>query len=992
MHKTVLIWLYLLCALTLPAVAQTTITVRGRVWDDAQNQPLPYAMVRVVDLALWGMSDGEGRFIIPRVPTGRQTLVVSYAGYVPRTITMQLTRDTDLKNLRLKENNLSLQAVEVTAQRRHNTGTTAYHLDRNTLDHHQMLNIKDVASLLPGGKTVNSTLTDDSRLALRAALGERGNASFGTAIEVDGVRLDNNAQMEETMATSTRSLSAGNVERIEVITGIPSVEYGDLSNGIVKVQTRQGKTPFIFEGSTNPYTKHASLSKGLVLPRGAGLLNLSLEHAQSYTAASSPHTRYQRNTLSLLYNKIFQLPQSTLNLRAGLTGGVGGYNSKADPDAFVNTYQRVRDNQWRARIESSWLHNSAHAGTFNLQLQGSVSLQDRKAESQTNANSSSAQPYLHTQRTGYALAQDYDVLLARDGNEAGFNSIVLGPVGYWYVKRYNDQLPLSVQFKLKGEWSKRWGKHGINRLMPGVSYQLTDNLGEGISYADMRYAPTWRPYVYRNLPSLQNWGFFLEDRLTIGAWQATVGMRHDLSVVRKSAYGRVGSLAPRAHIRYNAIRPKTGVRDRALSRLSLHAGYGKSIKLPSFQILYPQDSYTDRLVFTPGSTVDNKAYYAYHTQVEKAQYNPQLKWQYMHQIDVGGEATLWGAHLSLSAFYHRTMHPYQSEGRYQPFVYQYTSQSALEGLGIPSSERRYALDSETGQVHVNGIALPSTPYHTYLYRHQYGNGAPVTRYGLEWVLDLPQWHTLHTALRLDGNYYHYKGIDHTLVAGSAMGIGDVAATASSSIYPLVGYYQGSYVTSAGNTPTPSISNGALSRQANMNATLTTHIPKARLIITLKFEVALNNYKRNLSERRNTILLQAAGDVFGTPYQGQKDAYVALYPAYYSTWDQPNNRIPFGQALIDAYHTNSELYQQLTRLIVRANTPYFLNPQRISAYYSANFSVTKEIGRYLSLSFYANNFLNSMRKVRNSQTGLEQTLFNSGYIPKFYYGLSVRVKI
>ncbi len=63
-----------------------------------------------------------------------------------------------------------------------------------------------------------------------------------------------------------------------------------------------------------------------------------------------------------------------------------------------------------------------------------------------------------------------------------------------------------------------------------------------------------------------------------------------------------------------------------------------------------------------------------------------------------------------------------------------------------------------------------------------------------------------------------------------------------------------------------------------------------------------------------------------------------------------------------------------------------------AYYSANLSVTKEIGDHVSVSFYANNFFNNMGKVHSSKTGLDTSLFTGSYIPKFYYGLSLRLKI
>jgi len=55
-------------------------------------------------------------------------------------------------------------------------------------------------------------------------------------------------------------------------------------------------------------------------------------------------------------------------------------------------------------------------------------------------------------------------------------------------------------------------------------------------------------------------------------------------------------------------------------------------------------------------------------------------------------------------------------------------------------------------------------------------------------------------------------------------------------------------------------------------------------------------------------------------------------------------------------------------------------------------VTKEIGDHVSVSFYANNFFRNMKKVHASQTNLDTSLFGSSYIPSFYYGLSLRLKL
>ncbi len=960
-------------------------TVSGTVLDDRTKAPISYATAKIKNMELWAIADDKGKFVITNVPDGQIVLEITSLGYVTRTVTFSLTRNTDLKNIRMKEDDLSLSGVEVTARKKTTLGTTVYTMDRNTLDHSQVLSLSDITALLPGGQTVNSSLMNDSRLALRAGSGERGNAAFGTAIEVDGMRLDNNANMGETLSASTRNISASNIESVEVIAGIPGVEYGDMSNGVVKVNTRKGRSPWIVEGSINPYTRQVALSKGLTLGKNAGTLNFSIEHARSFSELASPHTAYTRNILSATYNKAFHLCASTLNLTTGLTGNVGGYNSEADPDAFRDTYQKQRDNQLRGNLQLDWLYNSQRAGVFNVSLMAAFSTADKRTENYTNTSSSSTQAYLHTMTDGYDIAQDYISGL-------GAGSIILGPTGYWYVRSYNDQKPLTTQLKLKGEWTKRLSSGVINKVTLGSELNSSRNNGRGTYYEDMSVSPTWRPYDYSELPTMRNLALYLEDRLTAGRLLLVAGLRDDITMIGGSAYGNVSSLSPRVNVRYDLLKGKN-------YSLTLHAGYGKSVKLPSFQVLYPADNYADRLVFTPGSTADNKAYYAYYTHVQQALYNPNLKWQHSKQWEVGADATIGKARLSLSAFYNKTYNPYQTVNIYTPLAYNQTSQSALENCGIAVADRAYSVDPTTGVVTVtstadgSSITLPYSTRHTFTSNRQFVNGSPVTRYGLEWVAEMPlvsNAHTVGLSLRFDGKYYHYKGIDNTLIAGSPNGIADQASDAM--VQPLIGYYIGSNVTSTSSTSTPSVSNGILNKGCSLNTTLTARIPKLRLIMTMRLEATFLNYRRNLSENRTTIALQEAGDITGMTYNGENNHYVAVYPEYYSTWDNPSERIPFTEALLAAKDNNSALYQQLSRLIVRSNTAYYFNPQDISSYYSANFSVTKEIGRWVSLSFYANNFFNNMSMVKNSQTGLESSLFGSGYIPKFYYGASIRVKL
>ncbi|MBQ2208498.1 MAG: TonB-dependent receptor [Prevotella sp.] len=990
MSKRIVAILLLIYSFTVMSVAQN-MTVAGRVTDEGSKQPIEFASVLMKDNGRWAVTDADGRFIMKNVPEGKAMLVVQCLGYATRSLVLDIKRDMKSLNIRLKQEDLRLEEVTITARRKHDEATTSYTIDRAALDQQQLLNLGDIETLLPGGKTVNPTLMNDDRLALRSGSLEKGNASFGTAIEIDGARLDNNAAAGETMSASTRSLGTSNIESVEIVTGIPSVEYGDLSNGVVKVNTRKGKSPFIIEGKLNQHTRQIAVNKGFDLGASKGVLNASFEHARSFSDAASPHTAYQRNILSLNYRNTFWRQWAPLTLNIGISGNIGGYNSESDPDNDLEDYAKVRDNALRTHVQLDWLLNKPWI--TNLQLHGSLSMSDRKSENYSHASSASTQPYIHTMTEGYAMAQEYDVNPNAD--------IVLGPTGYWYVRSYHDSKPLNWSLKLKGDWTRRFGPV-LNKLLAGVEYTGSKNNGRGNYFEDMRYATTWREYRYDALPAMNNVAIYAEEKVTIptsrlAQLEITAGLRDDITLISGSDYGTVSSLSPRFNSRYLFWRNQ---RKQWVSDLSIHAGWGKSVKLPSFQVLYPAPSYADRLAFASTSTSDNKSFYAYHTYPSKSLYNADLRWQYTNQADLGLEMTVKGTRINVSAYYHRTCRSYMSTDIYTPMTYLYTPPSSLDGIGIAVANRQFDINRQTGVVTVSdatgvlpGQALAYNQRNTYAVNSRYVNASPVSRYGLEWMVDFVQIRALRTSLRLDGNYYYYKGLDDVLFADVPLGVNTTQA--SGQPYSYVGYYRGSNVTSAGSVANASISNGGLSKQVNLNATVTTHIPSLRLIVSLRVETSLYNYRRQLSEYEDGTrgyALASNADYFGTPYDGSSEnKFLAVYPEYYSTWDNPTELIPFAERFAWARDNDPALYSDLSKLVVRSNYAYSMNPNRISSYYSANLSVTKEIGNHVSLSFYANNFLNNMRTVHSSQTDLETSLFGSSYIPSYYYGLSLRLK-
>ncbi|MDO4163996.1 MAG: TonB-dependent receptor [Bacteroides sp.] len=992
MKKFILLILFLIGFIHSGFCQQYTVT--GRIIDEKSKKPMEFVSVFLLENELWAISDEKGTFTINQVPAGKVKMRVQILGYATQILELDIQKDIRNLLIPLKESNLTLDEIVVTAQKKTNDQTTSYVIDRTTLDHAQVINVSSLSTLLPGGKSTGdqNLASSDDRLALHAGSSEMGNASFGTAITVDGVRLQNNSAMDETKGVGLRNISSSNIESVEIITGIPSVEYGDLSNGMVKINTRKGKAPLIVELSTEPKTKQFAISKGFLLSEKAGTLNASFERTKSTSNLASPHTAYDRNSLTLTYSNVLnRQSEQPLSLTAGFTGNIGGYDSEADPDAFQDTYTKTRDYSFRGNVKLDWLLNKSWI--TNVSLSASIAYSDKLSKTNTNKNSASTQAFIHSTEEGYFIATDYDTNPNAE--------IILGPTGYWYELAYTDSKPIDYNVKLKADWSKRWGDV-TNQLMIGTEWNSSGNKGRGLYYDDMRYAPTWREYRYDELPFLNNIALYAEEKVKVpigelSTLQATAGLRADITRINQSEYGTVSSLSPRFNAKFIAWEKK---KDRWVSDFSIYGGWGKSVKLPSFEVLYPSPSYSDQLAFAPGTTSDGTSFYAYYTIPTKAIYNPDLKWQHTKQTEIGIEANIKGTKISISAFRNKTYNPYMCSNVYTPYTYNLTTQENLNNCAIPSTNRIYTIDQNTGVVTVTDKTgahasqqLSYTPRNTFASGSQYTNGSPVERRGIDWIIDFTPIRSIKTTFRLDGSYYYYKGVNETMIAWKPSG---ASTMADGNPYKYIGYYVGSNSTSTSSAASASVANGKLSKGLNMNLTVTTHIPKIRMILSMRVEGTFYHYTKNLSEYsggHRAIALENSGDYFSDDYDIYgRDKYAAVYPLYYSTWENPDERIPFAEKFAWAKDNDTALYNELARLVVKSNTSYYFNPNKISSYFSANINLTKEIGDFASISFYATNFFCNMGKVKATQTGLESTLYNSSYIPKFYYGLSVKIKI
>ncbi len=912
--------------------------IAGTVKEAGTDEPIIGVIIRLGEDYLWTTTDAEGKFLLEDVQEGDYILEASCLGYVSATLGVK-SGTKDIK-ISLSQNSLAIDEVVVTAQKAKDGLSSSHNLSRDALNHLQLSNMTDIAALLPGGKTSNPDLTAENTFSLREGGSTTGNAAFGTAVEVDGVRIGNNASFGSMGGVDTRSIAVENIESIEVITGVPSAEYGDLNSGMVKINTRKGRTPTNITFSVNPRTYQASASKGIDLQKDNGVLNISAEWARAIKKLISPYESYTRTGLTLGYSNNFA---KGLRFEAGFTGNIGGMNSKDDPDAFSGQYTKERDNVLRGNVALSWQINKPWI--TNLKFDASVNFNDNLYQFHKYETNASNLPAVHAETSGYYLAERL-------------------PLTY-FSDQIIDSKELDFSASVKYNWHKRWD--GIkSTLKAGVQWKANGNIGEGEYYKDPSLAANgYRPRPYSQYPFMHNISAYAEEHLTLPIAQTkleiTAGLRLENVSIKNSLYKNKTTLSPRFNARWEIT-----------DGLAVRGGWGITEKLPSYFILYPKQEYRDIQTF--GFSHGDKSSYVYYTQPYTVTYNPDLKWQRNRNSEIGVDAEFGGLKMNLTGFYNVTVGPYNFLNVYEPYSYHILQRPA--GFTMPS-DPSITVDEQTGMVYIRGNEDEYwTPMEvkvtdrTFAKSTKQNNGADMKRAGAELVLEFPEIQAIRTKFRLDASYTYTKYLNDQLAAYYQNG------WSHTSLPDRSFQYVGIYANGGSSSP---VSNGRITNNIDANITAITHIPQVRLIITCRLEMSLLRRSRSLSEYEGKSYAFTVSETGKTPTGGDiyaGNSYTAVYPVSYMDLD--GNVHPFTEAeAVDPAFAN---------LILKSNNAYTFALDGYGPYMSANLSITKEIGDNISLSFFANNFTNSRPYVKSLATGV-----GAIFTPVFYYGLTCRLK-
>lgn len=570
-----------------------TYTIKAVILDKT-GEPLSGATMQLVQSGLWGISGKDGEVEIRNVPRLPVAYKVSMLGY--KDVEGEICLDgKDNVRILMEEESLSMREVVVVAQAGQGGESTTSIIGRQALDHLQATSLKDILQLLPGGVSMkNPSLTSPGQFKVRT-LASDDNATFGAAIIINGMPVSTNANMNTGLGLSSissgnsgadlRSIATDDIESVEIIRGVASAEYGDVSSGVMIVNKRIGVSDLNMKARIMPGIMQLHAGKGFDI-KSAGSLNISADYARGTSDPRFLTDKYNRGLLSLAHRKT--LLDKTWTLTTNIDLSYTGEWKGADPDEpeAMKKFFSSRD-AFSLRLSHNGMLKLDKALARTLKYDVALSLSsdrifnDRLVPVGAGAILDATKDGMYE---GTPYPSSYETLSGTKSN----------PVMYW--AKFSDLFYLNVgnmsnRFNVGTEW-KIEGNRGIGQYdkTPKFKAFAQDRIRR---FCDIPYMNQISAYVEDNVVLT-----FSERRYPNITGQA--GVRW--TVVQPWRNERMMALSPRLNIAVNPVR-----------YLSLRLGYGISEKVPSLQDLYPSPDYYD--FYNMSVSDGQKSYYLYSTRV-----------------------------------------------------------------------------------------------------------------------------------------------------------------------------------------------------------------------------------------------------------------------------------------------------------------------------------------------------------------------------------------
>ena len=833
----VLLFCFMLYAVNLSAQSKNNnakFTINLKVAEKGSHEAIMMASCNLNPLSSFAITDVDGKTSFKNVPQGKYVLEISYVGYEKYQTTIDVKSNLSL-DIQMVPTSLALKEVVVTARQKSSGASTTSMIGRQAIDHLQATSLADIMQLLPGSKMGNTDLTQQSNLQLRA-LSNDNTSAFGSSILIDGVPMSNNATMTQggfsnTAFTGTdlRQISADNIDNVEVVRGIPSAEYGDLTSGLVIVHSKVGVTPWQFKGKINPEMQNYSLGKGFSLDK-AGILNFNFDYAKAWSDPRQKTRSYGRYSLNLGYAyDITRKWHTDTKLRFMYTKD---WNGK-DPDAIADGTSNNSKN---------YTLGLTHNGRLSLDKLFMRTLSYTLGVSLTKIDNSN---------TSY-VSSGSGLLPIITATETGYYNVP------WITKSYlatgiTESRPGNIYAKINDSFYFKAGKTRKS-LKIGADYSVNWNSGRGYYNENdsLPYKPNsnGRPRAFSSIPALHQIAAYAEDNFT---WNI-----NKINHLRANVGLRFTSQQPFSNVATTALSPRINVSFAATRWLDIRGGIGLNSKTPGLDYLYPDKKYDDRVAANYMPQNDPAAQLlAYHTQVYNVEYSKGLKNATTTKIELGLDLKLPGNRkLSFLAYRDKTPNGFGSATEYFTYTSNvYTAQSGL--IVTPGAATTINYDSPARQ----DIVFMTTG--------RVGNTNTTVNKGIEFDFDLGEIKPINTSIFFSGAYAETK-----------MWSTDMNSRSVPTVYLSTNY--SSYNTTPFKVVYPSALDNTTYRRFLNTLRLVTNIPSLRMVASFTAQAIWYDYSHSYVASANPIGYITPDLVYHDITNEMQNGYLDMNGIYYAS--------------------------------------------------------------------------------------------------------------
>lgn len=863
-----------------------------QVNDSQTKEPLEFALIYLADNSgqHWeAICNETGKTTISKLTKGKYKVSVSLLGYKKWENEINIEAGKPLTVL-LSTNSNELNEVVVTASESRGL-TSSSIIDKKAMQHLQPSSFTDLLALLPGGKATDPVFNTMNAIKIRevglseTTYGDYSVSSLGTSFVVDGAPISTDANMQYlstgdisikgasgytdsrrssvNRGVDMRSVSTDQIERVEIVRGIPSVQYGDLTSGLVRIERKKGEMPWDARLKVDGYSKLFAVNKGYSFKDKKVTLNFGLDFLDSNNNPTNSYEGYQRLTYSIRLGKEWQKERFSLQWQSNFDHSHTFDEVKVDPDMYSNVQEGadleyVKKDKYRSKYDRLAFANNFKLKPKNIPFLSSIDLQTSVAYEMDKI-----------EQTKFVQLSSLTLTIP-SSDETGIADGIYLPSKY-LANSEVDGKPLNIFLKAMANFEFSTGLINHKAIIGG-EYTFDKNYGKG-QVIDRLRPPAGesfvRPRKYSDIPAKQNLNFFAEDEISLpignNVFKLNAGLRGMSMVGMDSQYEMNNKiyLDPRFNAEWSF--PAMDVKDKVLN-ISLSGGIGWHSKFPTLDQIYPDYTYYD-YVRMNYYNVDNPEYSLVNYETFKIKtVNYALeparnkKWEIRLNMEYDNN------NLSVTYFRESMKNGFRSE------VMSY----------LPITTKRFYNDKDS--VVINPATnLPDLEQSKYTELNRLrtnsatGNGTRIDKEGIEFTLSTKRLEELKTRLTITGAWFKTKYLNSGIqVKGTTQSINGEPIQA-------VGLYDSS--------------GGSYREQFNTNFMFDTYIPALGFEFSTSFQCQWFNIEQRLYETRYPFAyIDADGVQHSYTDTEKEDAALKFLTRESNPGLFAKKRIPFGMEI------------------------------------------------------------------------------------------------